>query len=271
MFKKLSSDEIKLVVGKIRSKYNDLINELKKPESLLNAFEERYITALRTMKDISVFLLAEIEAVNEIFELEKKKREEFDEKNKMKKGKSFADKVFEENSKKIQKYPRVNLGPNSDEEIERLVGAVRKFIIYNWPVLTYIYKNDRTTQYKYIFDNLFDRLIAKIGYNGEVPIARSYLLTLQRFSTDTKKIENEYYMIIKEIAFLLNETLTYLKKVIREDEIPEAVSKLYLYDSASREWYDNYKNLSHKGCIEKLHNELYEIILDFRIKDIKRS
>ena len=72
MWKKLTHDEIKKVLSKIRQKYEILISDYNKSSTILENFEDRYISALQNKMDLSVFLLAEIEAVEELINKEEK-------------------------------------------------------------------------------------------------------------------------------------------------------------------------------------------------------
>ena len=76
MWKKLSNEEITKTVEKIKEKYNNLINDFNMPKSLLTSFEDRYMNTLKASNDLSVFLLAEIEAVAELYKKEKDRRVE---------------------------------------------------------------------------------------------------------------------------------------------------------------------------------------------------
>ena len=64
--RKLTPGEIRSTVAKIRAKYKDYTYKYFKPASVAEAFEERYVQALRNGLDISSFLLAEISAVEEL-------------------------------------------------------------------------------------------------------------------------------------------------------------------------------------------------------------
>ncbi len=67
--KKLTPGEIKSIVDKIRKKYDEYTYKYFKPKTLKDAFEDRYIKALRSSVDVSAFFLAEISAIEELIEL----------------------------------------------------------------------------------------------------------------------------------------------------------------------------------------------------------
>jgi hypothetical protein len=271
MKKKLSNEELMKVVDKIKTKYNSLIDDFKMSRSLLSSFEDRYMEALKKSKDLSVFLLAEIEAVEEFYNKEKERREEARKKRLNKNQETFADKVFDANRKKIEKYQKAVLSFDADEEIARLIGAIRQFLNNYWPALTHIYKGEANSTIKSILGDLHYQLLIKYDYKGDPPITRSYADSLNRFSVDKKKIESEYYYILKETAFLLNKILDRLKLILKENRIPDINTKLYVPEYDQKEWYkNNFQDLSHKECIEKVYNYLSDLIIDFRIKDIRK-
>ena len=74
--KNLSQAEINMVLEKIRSKYQKLIDSYKKNPIILENFQQRYISTLKMRKNLSVFLLAEIQAVEELIKSEEEKRSE---------------------------------------------------------------------------------------------------------------------------------------------------------------------------------------------------
>jgi len=273
---KLSEKEIDLVLTKIKTKYNDLINLFSKPKTILQSFEERYINVLKSKHDVSSFLLGEIQALEEFCnkEEEKKKIEEEKRAERLKhlKEKSFADKVMDENFRKIQKYPRISLNSNASEDIERLFGAARNFIINYYPVLTIIYRNEIQNSVKNILSNLYHNLIVKFDFKGNVPLAKNYLFYLSKVPIDNKKLESEYYFILKESAFLLNEIYDVLKKVFNENKVPNKEQKFsFNFSEYSSAFKDNFLNLSNADVFDKVYKYLENIIFDFRIKDIKKS
>lgn len=272
MWKKLSNEEIIKTVGKIKEKYNSLITDFNMPRSLLTSFENRYMDTLKKSNDLSVFLLAEIEAVVELCKKEENKREIERLKHINKNKKSFADKVFEENRKKIEKYPKAELTFDADEELARIIGAVRIFLINYWPALNYVFKNDTNSTTKSILGDLHYQLLIKYDYKDDPPITRSYAGSLKRVPIDKKKLESEYYYILKETAFLLNKIYDTLKLLLKENRIPDNNLKLLVPVIDQKEWYKKYfQNLTHKECVEKTFNYLSDVITDFRIKDIRKQ
>jgi len=111
-------------VEKIRKRYDEYISRYFKPKSLREAFESRYIRALRGGIDVSSFLLAEISAIEELIGREEQRVMAGPARPAPAREPSFADKVLEENRKRITKYPEVPFHADAGEEVRRLVGAL---------------------------------------------------------------------------------------------------------------------------------------------------
>lgn len=272
MWRKLTNTEINQIIEKIRKRYNSLIKDFHKPKSLISSFEERYFKTLKESKDLSVFLLAEIEAVEELYKTEEEKREIEKQKKLNKNDESFADKVYESNRKKIEKYPKIDLSFDADEELERFIGAIRCFLINYWPAITNVFKNDLNSTLKSLFGEFHYQLQIKYDYKNDPPITRNYRDILKIIPINQKKLDFEYYYILKETAFLLNEISDALKSILKENRVPNADLKLSISDLNQKEWHNKYfKDLTNKECIEKVYNYLADVIIDFRIKDIKKK
>ncbi|HNZ27295.1 MAG TPA: hypothetical protein PLG34_10835 [Spirochaetota bacterium] len=278
--KELSSSEINLAVRKIKSKYEDIIKEFKKSRVLLENFEDRYAKTLRSKMDLSTFLLAEIEAVTELYKREEIKRsiesiEVVDKKDKKTVDKkSFADKVYEENLKKIQNYPRISLHRDASEEIERLLGAVRTLINDYWPAITLIFRDNKYYSNNDKFSAYYHKLLTNYDYTGIMPISRQYIDALNRKPQDMKKIDFENRFILQETAFLLNDILDALNKVLDSDGVyladkKIAVKAIKCVDGSN--FQTIFKGLLHTDCVKKVRDYTEEIINDFRIKGIKRN
>jgi hypothetical protein len=139
---KLSPEEITKVVAKIRQRYDEYIFKYFKPQTVKFAFEERYAEVLQKRMDISTFLMAEIEAVQELIKREEAKvaagpqaeqgRESLTDR---------VERIYQENLEKIRKYPEIDIHPTANEEIKRLVGALNTLDSEHWPRLTDILRD----------------------------------------------------------------------------------------------------------------------------------
>ncbi|MBN2547228.1 MAG: hypothetical protein JXB50_15605 [Spirochaetes bacterium] len=275
MSKKLNDEEIKITVNKIREKYRKIILDFNRTNAILEAFEDRYIRILKSHIDVSVFLLAEIEAVEEIYWNEEKKMKDKNErlaaKRRMRKKESYADKVMEENLKKIAKYDRVSICNNADEEIERLMGGVRDLINNYWPAVTVVLKHTPESSIKNNFNEFYHKLVLNYDYRGEVPVTKSYKYALQTIPVNNKKIEFERYYIIKETAFLLNDILSLFSDIIKNKNEILTDKKINVNIELDNLLKLHFDGLTHKEAIHKVHDYIKNIIADFRIRDIKRE
>ena len=61
--KRLSDSEIRSTVDKIRKRYGDYMVQFEKERSALDAFEERYIQAMRARLELALFLHAEMTVI----------------------------------------------------------------------------------------------------------------------------------------------------------------------------------------------------------------
>ena len=101
---KADTGEISASVEKIRKRYDEYISKYFRPRSLRDAFEKRYLAALKAKVDVSSFLLAEISAVEELIEREEQKIQRGPARPPKEKEPSFADRVLEENQARINSY-----------------------------------------------------------------------------------------------------------------------------------------------------------------------
>lgn len=274
MIKKLSEEEIKATVEKIREKYKKIIKEFKKSNSLLEAFEDRYRRVLKTHIDLSAFLLGEIEAVEEIYKNEEKKQKEkalrLEARKSIREENSFADRILKENLEKIQKYDPAVINNKADEEIERLLGAVRTLLVEYWPVIILITKAIYKSSISKIFEDYYHQLIMNYDYKDCPPIAKFYKNALESlYITNSKRVENERFYIIKETAFLLHDILKSLKQLLEEDSEFLETNKIKMdsYDEKIKK----FNSLTYKQAVILVINYINQIINDFRIKELKRE
>lgn len=123
--KRLTENEINLVLKKIKSKFEKYAKQFGKALFSYEAFRERYLSYLRSRGELEVFLFAEIQALedkkNEILEkIEKKKR--------VKEAQNFLAQKEEELLLRIDSYPEEEVHDKARLEIKKLVGIYK--VIY---------------------------------------------------------------------------------------------------------------------------------------------
>jgi hypothetical protein len=250
--RKLTPGEISSSVEKIRKRYDEYISKYFKPKTLREAFEGRYIRALRGGIDVSSFLLAEISAIEELIGREEQRVMAGPARPAAAKEPSFADKVLAENLKRIMKYADVPFHADAGEEVRRLAGALRTLLQENWPDLGAALKD---TMYAMNSSEMLTldsqlRFLAPTS-REETPQFLSRLVTqLRKFPRNYPSIEREEKEYILEAAFFLNDLFIVLERVKRVYTEMAAEQKKVLDDSLAYLW---------------------EVIGDFRLKDFKRK
>jgi hypothetical protein len=250
--RKLTPGEISSSVEKIRARYDEYITKFFKPKSLREAFESRYIKALRAGVDVSSFLLAEISAIEELKEREEQRVMAGPAREAASRAPSFADKVLEENRKRIARYPDIGFHNDAGEEVRRLLGALSDLERDRWHSLSSAL---RDTMYSMNSSEMLAldsqlRFMASIN-REETPQFLSRLVTeLGKFPRNYSSIDREEKEYVLEAAFFLNELFMILERVKRVYTDMGAESKRILDDTLAYVW---------------------GVISDFRLKDFKRK
>lgn len=246
--RKLTPGEITAVVEKIRKKYDEYVYKYFKPKSLRAAFEERYLHALRASVDISSFLLAEIGAIEELIQREE---ERVVLPPPSAPGPDIADRVIEENRKRIAKYRNVPFHPDASEESRRLLGALQQISEEHWPALTAALRDTASNMNSLEMLNLDSQLryLAAPGRDDVPPFLVRYVGQLKKFPRNYAAIDREDKEFILEAAFFLNDLLTILERIRR------------VYADLGTEA---------KRSIAAAIDFTWGVIGDFRLKDLKR-
>ncbi len=271
--KNLSQSEINMVLEKIRAKYQKLIDLYKKNPVMLENFQQRYISVLKMRKNLSVFLLAEIQAVEELIKTEEEKRNEAKKKKNQKPQVSFVDKVMQENQRRYRLYPQLVLSEDSDEEINYLCGAARYYLNVYFPIAVMIGKRTAGTALQRKLTQHYDDLTMHIGYNAEVPVARHYLDTIST-SRDDSRIMFEYQRLIQNLGFLLNASRDLLKNLVGEltgaKEANIKVSPILKEASLAGDLIKIFDGKTFLEAVETILDYLEKLIINFRLRDIRK-
>jgi hypothetical protein len=248
----LTPGEITNVVQKIRGRYDEYVSKYFKPRSLREAFEGRYIHALRAKADISSFLLAEIGAIEELVKREEERITLEPIRVEGPKGPDLADRILEENRKRIEKYPDVPFHKDAGEEVRRLLGALDTLAQEHWPELAGAL---RTTGFSMTSLDMLN-LDSQLRYlssmdREEVPQFLIRLVAqLKKFPRNYSSIEREEKEYVLEAAFFLNELFSILERVKR------VYTDLPTEDVRTMDTVIAY---------------VWGVISDFRLKDFKRK
>jgi hypothetical protein len=249
--RKLTPGEITNVVEKIRKKYDEYVAKYFKPKLLRQSFESRYIHALRSRTDISSFLLAEISAIDELISREEERVTRGPIQVEGPKGPDLADKVLEENRKRIEKYPDVQFSRDANEETRRLVGALNALVEEHWPELAGALRTTTFSMNSLEMLNLDSQL--RFLSSPDRDEAPQFLLRLvaqlKKFPRNYAAIEREEKEYLLEAAFFLNDLFSILERVKRiYTELPAEDLK----------------------SLDAVIAWIWGVITDFRLKDFKR-
>jgi hypothetical protein len=246
--RKLTPGEITAVVEKIRKKYDEYVYQYFKPKSLRHAFEERYLHALRASVDVSSFLLAEIDAIEELI---KREEERMVLPPPASPRTDIAEKVIEENRKRIARYRDSGFHPDASEEARRLLGALQQLADEHWPALASALRETASNMNSLEMLNLDSQLryLASPGRDGTPQFLVRYVGQLKKFPRNYAAIDREDKEFILEAAFFLNDVLTILERVRR------------VYADLGT---------SAKEILAAAIDFTWGAICDFRLKDLKR-
>jgi hypothetical protein len=126
--------DIDKVVQKLKNLYRKYAEQYGTKIFNLEGFEQRYKNALINKVNLNSFLHAEILAFEELKErIERPKKQQKETTFRSETSYSeIADRIIEENLKKIQKYPHIDFHPDAEEETKYLLGAVTDFYYNSW-------------------------------------------------------------------------------------------------------------------------------------------
>ena len=250
--RKLTPGEISSAVEKIRKKYDTYVSKYFKPWTLREAFEDRYIRALRGGVDISSFLMAEISAIEELIDREERRVASEPAKPDPEKQQSIADRVLEENRKRIIKYQDIPFHKDASEETRRMLGALTSLLKDRWQQIGDALQDTMYSMNSSEMLSLDSQLhyLASTDKDDVPPFLFRLVGQLRKFPRNYALVERDEKEYILEAAFFLNDLFTVLERVMRvyTDIAPEA--KKTIKD-----------NLAH----------VWEIVSDFRVKDFKRK
>jgi hypothetical protein len=249
---KLTPGEIKSIIEKIRKKYDEYIYKYFKPKTLKEAFEDRYIKALRSSVDVSAFFLAEISAIEELLAREEQKVRAEPEKNADFEKMDIADRVLEENRKKIEKYPDTPLHKDASLEVRKLLGALKAIESEYWMELSVALRGTaysmNSTEMLALDSRL--RLLCYAEKDDTPSFLVRYVGQLKKFPRNYALIEREEKEYILESAFFLNDLIVVLERVKRV--------YMDLNEEESR-------------ILESASQYVWDIISDFRLKEFRKK
>ena len=262
----MTDGEIKQLIEKLKQRYSEYS---KKNPTWFNvdAFDERLLMAIKNRMNMEAFILAEIANFEKIKEKYDKKKSE----------KSFAeqvDRIIDEITARIKKYPEMKFHPKAGLEISHFYGALSEFEQYYFAVL-FVLINDKSLKERLIvFEDALNILAAP---RGKLPAKKieDHLLKLRRRGAPEIEIERDKNEYLKESAFLLHEIIDFCDGLIEarnaEWENPLRLNKLFIEDKRKKRISTLFAGLTGYGAIMKVRDYAACIIEDFRLSAFRKQ
>jgi hypothetical protein len=262
----MSDDEIDRLIEKLKQKYSEY--SAKNPTWFnYNAFRDRLMVAIKNRMNLEAFILAEIANFEKVREKYEKKKNE----------KSFSeqvDRIIDEQTARIKKYPELRFHSRAGLEIAHLYGALFEFTQDYFAVLFAVIEDKA----------LKDRLISVQQALGELAVPRGTLpsrriedhaMKLRRPDVTELELERDKNEYLKESAFLLHDIIDFCDGLIearnREWENPLRMNKLYIDERRKKAVTGLFTGLTGYGAIMKVRDYAAAIIDDFRLTAFRRQ
>ncbi len=264
----LEKKEIDKLITKLRESYKDYSQKHNSTWFDLNAFDERLSMAIKKRMNLEGFILAEItnfEKIKEKYEARKKIKEN-----------SFTkevDRIIEENTARIKKYPSVVFHPLCGLEISYFYGAMLEFANDFFPVLRMFLLDSSLRGSLLKIEEKLDFFVSPVNGKNSKRI-EDHILLLNRTGVKEIEIEKDKNDYLKECAFVLHEIIDLCEGLMDSGNddwaVPVAFSKLYVEDGRKRRVVDNFKGLTGYGAFLKIKDKASDIIEDFRLLAFRR-
>lgn len=265
----LNRDEVNELVKKIRDRYKEYSEKHSPKWFDINAFDERLSAAIKSRMNMEGFILAEISNFEKL-------KDRYDKKKKAKEN-SFSkevDKILEENTARIKKYPQIFFHPGCGMEISYLYGALSFFSTEIFPIMRIIISDSRL---KNSVNSLEDRLLFLAEQRGSIHPKRiaDHILMLNRNGVRDIEVEKDSNDYLKESAFLLHDIIDFCDGIIDsgrdEWNYPVTFEKLFIEEERKRRVVDFFRDLTGYGAVFKVKEFAVDIIADFRLGAFKKS
>jgi hypothetical protein len=262
----MSDDEIDRLIEKLKQKYSE--HSRKNPTWFsYDAFQDRLLMAVKNRMNREAFILAEIAN----FE---KTREKYEKKKNEKSFSEQVDRIIEEQTARIKKYPELRFHPTAGLEIAHLYGALSEFAMNYFSVLFAVVED------KSLKDRLvaFQQELAVLAVpRGTLPARRieDHLMKLKRAGVPEIELERDKNEYLKSSAFLLHELIDFCDGLIEarnaEWENPLRMNKLFIEDSRKKAILSLFSGCTGYGAIMKVRDHAAAIIEDFRLTAFRRQ
>ncbi|HPF04829.1 MAG TPA: hypothetical protein P5120_02115 [Spirochaetota bacterium] len=265
----LKKDEIDELVRKLRERYREYSEKHNRTWFDIDAFDQRLSLAIRSRMNMEGFILAEISN----FE---KMKERYDKKKKDKEN-SFSkevNRIIEENTARIKKYPSILFHPRCDMEISHFYGALAYLTLDLFPIF-WLLANDGSIKNR--VNSIEEKLAHLAVQRGERQPGRiaDHILMLNRAGVKDIEIEKDRNDYLKEGAFMLHEVIDFCDSLLqlKNDEwnYPIQFRKLFIEEDRRKKVFANFRDMTGYGAIMKIREYAAEVIEDFRLAAFKRN
>lgn len=274
---RMSEKDIKENISKIRREHE--LGEVRSKLYNVNAFNDRYMRVLKQNLDISIFISAELAALEDIeskikmLEYEKQKRAELQARNQEESVMKKVDEIISNFESALKKYPKKELFETAEDEIEYLYGAVDELYTC-FSVVRSFYEN-KSIDYMVEtalkdFDNKFQRFILPTGTLKCPQIFTDYVFCLK---TKTPASRGEQF-ILKESGMFVNSLIKKMEDIRHLALRVDADAKVILPEDLSKQ-----SPRVHKFFVGKTRQEVYDstlayaksLVSDFRLTSFKKA
>ncbi len=267
----LSNKEIDLVIKKLREKYKESAVEYKTRIFNLEAFEDRYQTALRKRMNLEGFILGEIANYEKI--KQKYEEEKYPGNPELSEFSKQVNQIIEENTARIAKYNNIQFHPHAEPEISHLYGALSEFAIVYFSVLWIIITDFENKERMHKLENRISDFAVMKSKKHPKRI-EDHVLVLSRRDVSELEIEKHKNDYLKESAFLLYEIIDFMDFLItirnRDWENPLRFDKLYVEADSRKKILSIFSGMTPYGAILAVKEKAEEILNDFRLESFKR-
>jgi hypothetical protein len=263
----LSDKETKLLIKKLRDKFDEYGKKFSKAWFSSEAFEERLNMAISKKMNLEGFILAEIAN----FE---KTKDKYDKKKSQKPFSALVDNIIEENRARIKKYDPVYFHPLADLEIVHFYGALSDFAEHQFPIIYVLVKDSTLKNRINQYNDKLNFLAIPVGKKHSKRIL-DHILILNRPAgserdRDSEKDKNLY---LRESAFVLHDIINFCDDLLNlrssEWETPIRFDKIFIEGEKKKRVIQIFSGFTGYGAILKIKESAESIIQDFRLGAFK--
>jgi len=265
----LNKEEIDSLIKKLRDKYRDYAKKHSAAWFNVDSFEQRLGMAIRNRMNLEGFILAEISNFEKL-------REQYEKKKKQKEN-SFSkevDRIIEENTARIRKYPSIVFHPACGAEIARFYGALNSLAEEYFPVFRILETGVDLRNEISSLESRMETLCVKKGSRHPVRID-DHVLILSRKGVREIEIEKDSNDYLREGAFLLHEVIDLCDRMLEspaeEWNYPLTFNRLFIEEAKRKKIIESFSGLTGFGSVLRVKEYSSAVIEDFRLGAFRRN